>query len=545
MAADRGDVGAFPSLPLKDGLAFAPPPSDRSSMAGPAEGSASPQQHRPLLSNSQESSPTTSQDYVTYGLLSPTVDIRMPLDEALLEASRQESGAIGPSLATRLLRMWRRLLLFTGPGWLMSIAYVDPGNLEADLQCGAQFGYKLLWALLGSTVMGLSMQLVAARLGCATGKHLAEHCHDNYAHPARCMLWAFTELAIVGSDIQEVIGCSIGLRLLFGTPMPIGVLLTAAAAFCFLFLEKLGVRTLERFFGILILVLALSMGGLFAAIKPDREAMLEGLFVPSLPDRSAMQQVVGMVGCVVMPHNLFLHSALVQSRVIRPGEEAEAVFLFTVESSMAICTSLAINMSVLAVFAKGFFGTEASADVGLANAGWYLGQMYGQPLRVIWALGLVAAGQSSTMTGAYAGQWVMQGYLKLQVEPWIRAIITRSLALVPTLGVAIYFGGGHEGLDALNGYLNVLQSMVLPFAVIPLLTFAGARSIMGMLVLNKGVLCGLWGATGLVMVANMYLFFEKFGPWLSPAGLALGIGLYSAALLYVAWAPASGGKRPR
>lgn len=471
---------------------------------------------------------------------------RFPLGEALLEADREDrASAKCESLLRSFLHKARRLLLFTGPGWLMSIAYVDPGNLEADLQCGAQFGYRLLWALLASTTMGLCMQLVAARLGCATGKHLAEHCHDHYAHPARCMLWFFTELAILGSDTQEVIGCSIGLNLLLGLPMPLGVLLTAGAAFCFLFLERLGVRTLEFFFGVLILILALSMGGLFTAIAPDQDAMLQGLFVPNLPDKSAVQQVVGMIGCIVMPHNLFLHSALVQSRVIRAGEEAEAIFLFTVESTVAICTSLCINISVLAVFAKGFFGTEAAQDIGLANAGGYLGQMYGHPLRVIWALGLVAAGQSSTMTGAYAGQWVMQGYLKLQVEPWMRAIITRGLALVPTLSVAIYFGGGHEGLDALNGYLNVLQSLVLPFAVVPLLTFAGARSVMGALALNKCVLCGLWGAVGLVMSANVYLFVEKFGSSLPQPVLALGVGFYAAGLAYVAWAPERDGKRPR
>eukprot|EP00439_Symbiodinium_sp_Y106_P053009 s1461_g7.t1 len=185
----------------------------------------------------------------------------------------------------------QRLLAFTGPGWLMSIAYVDPGNLEADLQVGAQFGYSLLWALTGATFMGLGMQLLAARLGCATKRHLAEHCRDAFEFPLRQLLWMLTELAIVGSDIQEVIGCSIGLELLFGIPLTVGVLITAFAAFIFLFLERLGTRPLELFFGVLILILALSMGRLYARICPDSMAVAEGLLVPWLPP-SAMQQVL-------------------------------------------------------------------------------------------------------------------------------------------------------------------------------------------------------------------------------------------------------------
>mmetsp|Transcript_69996 Transcript_69996/g.226423 ORF Transcript_69996/g.226423 Transcript_69996/m.226423 type:complete len:536 (+) Transcript_69996:132-1739(+) len=436
----------------------------------------------------------------------------------------------------------QRLLAFTGPGWLMSIAYVDPGNLEADLQCGAQFGYSLLWALLVATSIGLGMQLIAARLGCATRRHLAEHCQEHYPPYMRAVLWFLTELAIVGSDIQEVIGCSIGLQLLLGLRLSTGVLVTAAAAFGFLFLERLGTRPLELFFGVLIMILAVSMGGLFAVIRPDTGAVLEGLTVPRMPP-SSVKQVVGMLGCVIMPHNLFLHSALVQSRVIHQGEEREAVFLFGIESTVAIFTSLLINTSVVAVFAKGFYGTSAADVIGLRTAGFYLGEAFGNPMRLIWALGLCAAGQSSTMTGAYAGQWVMQGYLQLKVKPWKRAIITRSMALVPTLTVSIYFGGGHAGLDALNTYLNCLQSLVLPFAVVPLLTFVGTRQIMGDLVLSPVCLGAGWLATGLIMVVNIYLFIEQFegdlmsGGLTGTIGLATGILVYLLGIAYVAWVP--------
>lgn len=426
----------------------------------------------------------------------------------------------------------KKLLAFTGPGWLMSIAYVDPGNLEADLQCGAQFGYTLLWVLFWATLMGLSMQLVAALLGCVTRQHLAEHCRNHYSFGTRIFLWLLTELAIIGSDIQEVIGGAIGIQLLFGLPLPMGVFLTAFAAFGFLFLERFGTRPLELFFGVLIIILAGSMGGIFAVISPDPNDVLDGLLLPRLPS-TAIAQAVGMVGCIIMPHNLFLHSALVQSRVIEPGEEREAIGLYAVESTAAIGTSVLINTAVIAIFAKGFYGSPEASTIGLKNAGTFLGDRYGGALRIIWGFGLCAAGQSSTMTGAYAGQWVMQGFLQLQVKPWKRAIITRSMALVPTLFVAFYFGGQRSGLDDLNSSLNVLQSLVLPFAVVPLLSFAGSSKIMGELSLSPSKKCFGWISLGLIMLANTYLFVEQLNGEMSMR-LIGSVTVYVIAVLYVA-----------
>merc|ERR1712113_512191 len=209
----------------------------------------------------------------------------------------------------------------------------------------------------------------------------------------------------------------------------------------------------------------------------------------------------------------------------------------TIESTVAIITSLLINMSVVAVFAKGFYGTDIASDIGLRTAGDYLGSAYGNVYRVVWALGLCAAGQSSTMTGAYAGQWVMQGYLQLKVKPWKRVVITRSMALVPTLAVAVYFGGGNTGLDAFNEYLNILQSLVLPFAVVPLLTFAGKRTLMGDLTLSRGSLIIAWSCTALIMCANIYLFIIQFETIIAPPTLGIGIIAYSALIIYVALTP--------
>lgn len=513
------------------------------------------QPERILTSDSVGSRPTSGPSSPTlapFGLESPHLP-SLILDEQLSGSSpldRQLSPLPkSPSCLAKggqdgSMAWLRKLLVFTGPGWLMSIAYVDPGNLEADLQCGAQFGYQLLWALLYATGFGLAMQLIAARLGVATRHHLAEICRKHYTGRAtRIFLWLATEMAIIGSDIQEVIGCSIGLQMIFGLPLACGVLITASAAFTFLFLERIGVRPLELFFGLLILVLSVTMGRLFFAVEPDSVAVLEGFVVPYMP-RSAVQQVVGMVGCVVMPHNLYLHSALVQSRVIDEGEEKEAMSLFTIESSIAIFTSLLINMCVVAVFAKGFYGTDAAADIGPRNAGEYLGQSFGRELKMIWALGLVAAGQSSTMTGAYTGQWVMQGYLNLSVAPWKRAIITRGIALVPCLIVAVYFGGGHSGLDLLNSYLNVLQSLVLPFALVPLVTFAQSKEVMGHLVLSGRSVAMAWAATLLLIVTNVYLFLVEF--WPDPASnpststyllLVVSLIAYLVMIVYVGWVP--------
>eukprot|EP00929_Paragymnodinium_shiwhaense_P058201 TRINITY_DN29148_c1_g1_i1.p1 TRINITY_DN29148_c1_g1~~TRINITY_DN29148_c1_g1_i1.p1 ORF type:complete len:560 (-),score=91.01 TRINITY_DN29148_c1_g1_i1:58-1737(-) len=515
-------------------------------------------QRQPSNGSKCSKASTPSYQVRPYGLESPHITTKVPLFAATqtqLTQQGQHSRDLDDleevdqkeheTWLQRVRHQLYRLYLFTGPGWLMSIAYVDPGNLEADLQSGAQFGYTLLWALFYATMIGLAFQLVAARLGCSTGKHLAEHCRSHFSPVPRIVLWLLTETAIIGSDIQEVIGCSIGLQILFGLPLSTGVLVTAAVAFSFLFLERFGVRKLELFFGILIAVLAFSMGGLFSIIRPDKELILHSVLVPDLNlTPSAVQQVVGMVGCVVMPHNLFLHSALVQSRVIDSGEEREAIFLFTIESTLAILTSLLINVSVVAVFAKGFYGLPGADQIGLKNAGQFLGEAFGEPLRIIWALGLVAAGQSSTMTGAYAGQWVMQGYLDLKVVAWKRAIITRGMALVPCLVVAKFFGGETNSgmsLDSLNGYLNVLQSFVLPFALVPLVVFASSENIMGEdLRLARYVSCFCWIATGVILLVNVHLVVDQFQETVPSGVLVAGLLVYLSGVAYI-WCAARRG----
>ncbi|KAL1170540.1 hypothetical protein V6Z11_A05G220600 [Gossypium hirsutum] len=381
---------------------------------------------------------------------------------------------------------WKKLWLFTGPGFLMSIAFLDPGNLEGDLQAGAIAGYSLLWLLMWATVMGLLIQLLSARVGVATGRHLAELCREEYPTWARLVLWFMAELALIGADIQEVIGSAIAIQILSNGALPLwaGVLITASDCFVFLFLENYGVRKLEAVFAVLIATMALAFAWMFGDTKPNGKELLIGILVPRLGSKT-IRQAVGVVGCVIMPHNVFLHSALVQSRDIDPkkrGRVQEALNYYTIESSVALLVSFMINLFVTTVFAKGFYGTKQANNIGLVNAGQYLEEKYGGglfPILYIWGIGLLAAGQSSTITGTYAGQFIMGGFLNLRLKKWLRALITRSFAIVPTIVVALVFNTSEASLDILNEWLNVLQSIQIPFALIPLLTLVSKEHVMG------------------------------------------------------------------
>ncbi|KAK7346934.1 hypothetical protein VNO80_21458 [Phaseolus coccineus] len=441
---------------------------------------------------------------------------------------------------------WKKLWLFTGPGFLMSIAFLDPGNLEGDLQSGAIAGYSLLWLLMWATAMGLLIQLLSARLGVATGKHLAELCREEYPAWARIVLWVMAELALIGSDIQEVIGSAIAIRILSRGVVPLwaGVVITALDCFIFLFLENYGVRTLEAFFAVLIGVMAISFAWMFGEAKPSGKELLLGILIPKLSSRT-IQQAVGVVGCLIMPHNVFLHSALVQSRHVdrsKKGRVHEAINYYSIESTLALVVSFIINIFVTTVFAKGFYGSELANSIGLVNAGQYLEETYGGglfPILYIWGIGLLAAGQSSTITGTYAGQFIMGGFLNLRLKKWTRALITRSCAIIPTMIVALLFDSTEESLDVLNEWLNVLQSVQIPFALIPLLYLVSKEQIMGTFKIGSVLKITSWLVAALVIVINGYLLTEFFSSEVN--GLLFGavVGVITAAyvafILYLIW----------
>lgn len=411
---------------------------------------------------------------------------------------------------------WKKLWAFTGPGFLMSIAFLDPGNLEGDLQAGAIAGYSLLWLLFWATAMGLLVQLLAARLGVATSRHLAELCRDEYPKWARLLLWVMTELALIGADIQEVIGSAIAIKILSRGFLPLwsGVVITALDCFVFLFLENYGVRKLEALFAVLIAVMAVSFAWIFGETKPNGVELLVGVVVPKLSSKT-IKQAVGIVGCVIMPHNVFLHSALVQSRDIdnrKIGRVREALKYYSIESTIALAISFMINLFVTTVFAKSFYGSEIANSIGLENAGQYLQDKYGGgsfPILYIWAIGLLAAGQSSTITGTYAGQFIMGGFLHMRLKKWQRALITRSCAIVPTLIVALAFDTSEKSLDVLNEWLNVLQCVQIPFALIPLLCLVSREEIMGVFKIGSTMKVISWLVAVLVMLINGYLLMDS------------------------------------
>ncbi|KAL6888290.1 hypothetical protein ACP4OV_009316 [Aristida adscensionis] len=438
---------------------------------------------------------------------------------------------------------WRKLWLFTGPGFLMSIAFVDPGNLEGDLQAGATAGGTLLWLLLWATAMGLLVQLLAARLGVATGRHLAELCRDEYPDWARRALWLMAEVAMVSADIQEVIGSAIAIKILSRgfLPLWVGVIITALDCFIFLSLENYGVRKLEAVFAVLITVMAFSFAWMFAETRPSGKDLIIGILIPKLSSRT-IKQAVGLVGCVITPHNVFLHSALVQSRKIDPEKEyqvREALRYYSIESTLALVVPFMINLFVTTVFEKGFYGTKEAGNIGLENAGKYLQEKFGGnlPILYIWGVGLLAAGTSSTITGTYAGQFIMGGFLNWRLKKWIRALITRSFAIVPTIIVALYFHTSDSALDVLNEWLNVLQSVQIPFALIPLITLVSKEQVMGVFKIGPRTQIATWIVASVPIIINSYLLFDFFttemGGLLYTSILCLGVVAYAMFILYL------------
>lgn len=470
-----------------------------------------------------------------------------------------------PDDATQMFS-FRKLWAFTGPGFLMSIAYLDPGNIESDLQSGAKAGFKLLWVLLASTIIGLLLQRLAARLGVVTGMHLAEMCNRQYPTVPRIILWLMVELAIIGSDMQEVIGCAIAFNLLSVGRIPLwaGVLITIIDTFVFLFLDKYGLRKLEAFFGFLITIMALSFGYEYVMVAPDQGEVLKGMFVPYCKGCGPVQleQAVGVVGAVIMPHNIYLHSALVKSRQVdrdNKKEVKEANKYYFIESSIALFVSFLINVFVVAVFAEAFYDKtniqvnqqcnetgsphtdlfpidNQTLQVDIYKGGVVLGCFFGPAALYIWAIGILAAGQSSTMTGTYSGQFVMEGFLNLRWSRFARVLLTRSIAIFPTLLVAIFQDVQH--LTGMNDFLNVLQSMQLPFALIPILTFTSLTSIMNDFA--NGLVWKIGGGVTILVVCaiNMY-FVVVYVTALNSALLYVLAALLSIAYLcfigYLAW----------
>ena len=420
------------------------------------------------------------------------------------------------SVGTGQVSFWRRMFAFAGPAYLVSVGYMDPGNWATDLEGGARFGYQLLWVLVMSNAMAILLQTLSARLGIVSGRDLAQACRETYPRAINLALWGLCEIAIAACDLAEVLGAAIGLNLLFHIPLLIGVLITAADTLLILWLQSFGIRTIEAFVLALITVIG---GGFFIEIlwaQPSVSEMFTGL-APRL-SRESLYVAIGILGATVMPHNLYLHSALVQTRHIGQNTPAKraACRYNLIDSAVALNGALLVNAAILVMAAAVFF-KRGIVVTQIQQAHVLLVPLLGTSLAgVIFAVALLASGQSSTLTGTLAGQVVMEGFLNFRMRPWLRRLITRSLAITPA-ALTIYFAGDQStfGLLILS---QVILSMQLPFAIIPLIHFTNDRERMGSFANALWVRVLAWATTIIIVGLNIRLAVLAIGDWLAQAG---------------------------
>jgi manganese transport protein len=400
---------------------------------------------------------------------------------------------------------WRKLLAFSGPGYLVAVGYMDPGNWATDLAGGSGFGYTLLSIILLSNLMAILLQALCARLGIATQRDLAQACHDHYSRPVSFALWIICELAICACDLAEVIGSAIALNLLFKIPLVIGVCITALDVLAVLYLQNKGFRYIEA----LVVVLILTIGGcfLFEIIfsKPELQSVLSG-FIPHseiIGNRDMLYIAIGILGATVMPHNLYLHSSVVQTRNYEQSSagKSEAIKFATIDSSVALMFALFINAAILIVAAATFHSHGQHDVAEIQDAYKLLSPTLGVPIAsALFAFALLASGQNSTLTGTLAGQIVMEGFLNIRLRPWLRRLITRLIAIIPAVIVAALFGA--SGTAKLLLLSQVILSLQLSFAVIPLVLFTSDRRKMGQFVSPLWLRTLAWIATAMIVLLN-------------------------------------------
>jgi len=379
----------------------------------------------------------------------------------------------------------RRILAFLGPATLVSVGYMDPGNWATDLEGGVRFGYQLLWVLVLSNFMALLLQTLSARLGVVAGLDLAQACRASYSKPVNLALWIIAELAIVACDMAEVLGSAIALKLLFGIPMIWGAMLTVLDVFLILALQRRGIRALEATVLALIITIAVCLAVEIWLIKPYVGDIVSGL-MPRL-ESGSLYIAIGIIGATVMPHNLYLHSALVKTRDIESTSPAkkEALRYYFFDTALALNVALLVNAAIL-ILAASVFGSRGIAVTDISEAHHLLTPLLGSALSsTLFAVALLAAGQSSTITGTFAGQIVMEGFVNLRLPPIWRRMLTRLLALVPA--VAALAWSGESGTLPLLIASQIILSLQLPFAVIPLIRFSGSTALMGQFASSRSI----------------------------------------------------------
>ncbi len=453
------------------------------------------------------------------------------------------------TVGTRYPSMWKRMFAFAGPAYLVSVGYMDPGNWATDLEGGSRFGYTLIWVILMSNLMAVLLQTLSARLGIVTGKDLAQACRAEYSKAASFALWILCEIAIAACDLAEVLGTILGLNLLFGIPLMWGAAVTLLDTFLLLAIQRLGIRKMEAFILGLIGIIACGfIVNLFLA-KPDWGAAAAGL-VPKLPS-GALYIALGIIGATVMPHNLYLHSSLVQTRKVSRtfDSRSQACRFNLIDSVVALNLAFFVNAAIL-VLAAAVFHRHGIVVTEIQQAHHMLDQFLGSRVAPIaFGVALLAAGQSSTLTGTLAGQIVMEGFIHVRLRPWLRRLVTRSIALVPA--VIVISASGDHGTYLLLILSQVILSLQLPFAIVPLVHFTSDKVKMGAFANRAWVKILAWITSILIIGLNGKLVWDQIGSWsaegtpsvvsLLVTVLAIGIGLF---LLYIIVLPLLRRSRP-
>ncbi|MEC0369506.1 Nramp family divalent metal transporter [Paenibacillus chibensis] len=407
----------------------------------------------------------------------------------------------------------RKLLAFAGPGYLVAVGYMDPGNWASDLAGGAMFNYSLLSVIMVSNLMAILLQSLSARLGIATGRDLAQACRDHYSKPVSMGLWVLCELAIAACDLAEVIGTAIALQLLFGIPLIYGVLITSVDVILVLMLQNKGFRHIEIMVISFIAIIILCFGVELFLSRPDMGGILQG-FVPKteiVTNPQMLYIALAMLGATVMPHNLYLHSSIVQTRKIDQSlaGKRSAIRFATIDSTVALTIALFVNAAILILAASAFYSTGHTEVAEIQDAYHLLTPLLGTGMAsILFAVALLASGQNSTLTGTLAGQIVMEGFLNLRLKPWIRRLLTRLIAIIPAVVVIGLYGEGYTG--KLLIFSQVILSLQLSFAVFPLVKFTSDPAKMGPLVAPRWIRILAWIVAVIIAALNLYLLYGTF-----------------------------------
>jgi manganese transport protein len=411
---------------------------------------------------------------------------------------------------------WRKLLIFSGPGYLVAVGYMDPGNWATDLAGGSQFGYTLLSIIMLSNLMAILLQTLSLKLGVATGRDLAQACRDHYSRNTTIALWVMAEIAICACDLAEVIGSAIALNLLFRIPLIWGVCITALDVLAVLYLQNKGFRRIEALVIILITTIAACFALEMFYSHPAWIPVLQG-FIPRMEivrNKDMLYIAIGILGATVMPHNLYMHSSIVQTRKFEPTTEGkrEAIHFATIDSTVALTAALFINAAILIVAAATFHAQGRNDVAEIQDAYKLLTPMLGATwASTLFAVALLASGQNSTLTGTLAGQIVMEGFLNIRLRPWVRRLITRGLAIIPAIIVTAYYG--ESGTAKLLIFSQVILSLQLSFAVVPLILFTSDRRKMGPFANALWLNVLSWLVAAIIAALNGKLLWDQFAVW--------------------------------